>query len=115
MNVSTLASDTRGEGVCVEIGGKEYLVFTLNKGKYRGGEIHCVTQHTVCLRGKIQVTLKEETEKTLELTEGCILLINAGTPHLFYGEENSVFLEWKDGAPNTQYYAPYRSIVEGQQ
>jgi quercetin dioxygenase-like cupin family protein len=113
--VSKEVSDSRGVGYVLRFGSQEVLVFEIKAGKLRGGEIHSGPQYSVCVYGSIEVVLKQNGKCNVSLlSAGSVIIIPKNTPHLFRALEDSVFVEWKKPGVETEYYDPFRRIVEEQ-
>ena len=87
-----------GEGHKFIYQGKFYSVLYTRGGMFRGNHIHPVNQHTLLLKGKGRYVFKVDGENEDHvLTEGEIMDVPAGIPHIFLPEEDSLTVEWWEG------------------
>jgi hypothetical protein len=87
-----------GEGHKFIYKGKFYSILFTRGGMFRGNHIHPVEQHTLLLRGKGKYVFKINGEnEDQHLTEGKILDVPAGIPHIFLPKDDCLTVEWWEG------------------
>lgn len=104
--------DERGEIYINKIKGKEFVVSYIKAGVCRGGDYHLGKQYNLILKGKLEITLRQNNKDVVKehgLNE--LIVIPANTPHLFKAITDAILIEWKTGAYKPQYYKPYRKII----
>lgn len=123
--IEKVHEDKRGEMYHLVIDGKDYYLSDTKKGFGRGGEIHDIAQYNVCLKGKFMVRIISNlvpdfpAQETHYLTKGRCKTVDAGDPHVFIAEEDSVLLEWHDGKlppiGEKKYFEQYRKLIYGKE
>ena len=107
-----LYKDFRGEIIVYKIDGFKFNVLTTKKGMYRGGESHPVAQYTLVLKGKVEVTLRQNDEDVvIEIGSNELIVIPSNIPHLFKSLTDTVMIHWYDGDSKSNWYEPYRKLV----
>ena len=96
----------------VHIDGKELLIFTIRKGKARGGDYHKSVQHDIVVDGKIKLTYNTKNgERSKIVGTGESFTLEAGEEHYFLALDDCVMVEFLEGEFEKSYYEPYRKIV----
>lgn len=106
--------DDRGEIYINKIKGKEFIVSYTKAGNLRGGDCHSGKQYNLILKGKFEITLRQNNEDVVKVYEpNELIVIPANTPHLFKALTDAILIEWKAGAYKPRYYEPYRKMING--
>lgn len=107
--------DFRGEIRRYETFGVKFNVLFTKKEALRSGDYHPVTQYDLILKGKFEITLRQD-DKDVMVRKGAneLIVIPANVPHLFKSLTDTVMIEWWSGPFEVQYYEPYRKLIEKQ-
>src|SRR3989338_4030026 len=107
--ISDAYKDERGEIYLNKIKGIEFVVSYTRAGAFRGGDYHSGKQYNLILKGKFEITLRRNNKDVVKVYgPNELIVIPAGTPHLFKAITDAVLIEWKTGSYKSQYYEPYR-------
>mgnify|MGYP001577066154 CR=1 FL=1 len=105
-------SDVRGEIFINKIKGVEFIVSFTKAGVYRGGDYHASKQYAIILKGKFEITLRQNNKEAVKkYGPNELIVVPANTPHLFKALTDVLSIEWKAGAGKPRYYQPYRKII----
>lgn len=110
--ITAAYKDKRGEIYINKIKGKEFVVSYTKAGKYRGGDYHSGKQYNLILKGKFEITLRQNNKNITEKRGPNELIVTpANTPHLFKALTDAVLIEWRTGAYRPRYYELYRKLI----
>lgn len=108
-------SDRRGEIFINGFKGIEFNVIFTKAGCYRAGDYHPTEQHSVILKGKIELTLRQKNKDiSKQYGSNELIIIPPNTPHLYKFITDTVMIEWLAGRYRAQYYEPYRKMIKKQ-
>lgn len=116
MSLDTPAyKDFRGEIRRYELHGIKFNVLFTKKGTLRSGDYHPVTQYDLILKGKFEITLRQnDKDVVMQKDTNKLIVIPPNVPHLFKSLTDTVMIEWWDGPFEINYYPPYRKLIEEQ-
>lgn len=94
-----------GEAIGFTYKGKWYSLLYTKAGMYRGNHIHTVDQVSILLDGKGKYVFKVDGRNVEHtLVKGKPLHVPAGVPHILLPEEDSLTVEWWEGAFDAEEY-----------
>ena len=113
--VPSVYSDDRGEIHRLRVGGRRLNLLFSKESVMRSGYLHPNTMYDFVVSGQVEVwtlTMKETIKSVYGPKQS--FQIEPYTPHILYFLEDTVLMEWWEGAFRCWYYHPYRRIVDVQ-